>query len=730
MLTSCATKQTVIPLTAVEAEETVITELSAFRSNDYVVVTLEADNPLTYSAFKLEEPRRIVVDINKVEFGDYLDPIKLDDELVEFITPLTFKTTGGSRVEIQLKDEAQFLVNSRDSNRFTVVISALDGKSPSLYEPLIVEEKGLGFDSLAATAAGGGKEESQGTEEELIIEKYKNQTILTNITFQQIGKVGRVIVTTDRDNPKFKLIKRNNIKRYSIDFPNSVITKSQEKLINVNLENSNVENVIAFQHTTGRRPIAKVLINIEKIELYHLYSKDNKVYFDIGEEAALALASEVPNDEFLKTDDTPLIDDEQNFEGIPISLDFQRAEIQNILRILADVSGVNIITSESVRGTVTMKLNNVPWDQALDVILRNNGLDMIRNGGIIRVATREEVQKEKEATERLLETDKKISPLVTQVITVNFEAAESMKENLQTLKSARGSVDVNTRTNSLIIKDTRARIVEMIKLINKLDQEEKQVQIESRIVEITRDNDKGIGVQWGGAYTQRVDSAFPHTVGLFGGISSGGPNQGLGGLGIDTSSSLSIAPTGSLGLTLGHINGTALLDAKILAMEKRGEGKTISKPKITTLNNQSAVIESGSEVPYQTVSSEGTRTQFKKATLRLEVLPHITPNGLVRMSITATKDEPDFSQVTNAGPPIKTKNAQTEVIVKDGDTVVLGGLFTNKKTLAISRVPYLSDIPILGLLFKGRTTRVEINELLIFITPKVLGRSLSEGDIL
>ncbi|MBF0170326.1 MAG: type IV pilus secretin PilQ, partial [Nitrospinae bacterium] len=312
----------------------------------------------------------------------------------------------------------------------------------------------------------------------------------------------------------------------------------------------------------------------------------------------------------------------------------------------------------------------------------------------------------------------KIAPLVTHVVDVNYELASAMKGNLESIKSERGSVDINERTNTLIVKDTREKIAEMLKLIERLDKREPQVLIESRIVEVSHQATRELGVQWGGFSSQTTGGIFPHTIGVTGGINPGGPNSPQGGTAVNTAGTN--VPMAGIGITLGHINGTALLDAKLLAMEDAGDGRIVSMPKITTMNNKKALIESGREVPYSTTSADGTKTEFKKAVLSLEVTPHVTPNDLVRLEISAKKDAADFANTTTAGPPILTKRAQTEVLVANGDTAVLGGLFSNTDQDNTRKVPGLGDIPLLGWMFKGTTGIKNSEELLIFITPKVL----------
>jgi type IV pilus assembly protein PilQ len=465
--------------------------------------------------------------------------------------------------------------------------------------------------------------------------------------------------------------------------------------------------------------MAKVVVNLEESQLHNISSQGSKITLDIGDETVLALATEVAQEKKKVVEEDILIGVKDTvYTGSRISLDFQKADIHNILRIIADVAGLNIITSDKVKGQVTLKLKNVPWDQALDVILRNNGLDKTRDGNIVRVATMEEVSKEKETQAKSRESDAKIIPLYTRVFDVNYEAADKLKKNLDSMKSERGSVEINERTNTLIIKDTREKLAEMASLIERLDKREAQVLIEAKIISATRDKVKGLGIQWGGYYNNTTSMLFPNTVGVTGGAAAS-PNVTAGGGGSGVSFPITAGTNGALsalGITLGAVNGTALLDAKLMALEEDNEAVIISNPKITTMNNKKAVIKSGQQVPYQTTSAEGTKTEFKDAVLLLEVTPHITPDKHMRLSLKVTKDRP----LTGSPPPIEKREAETEVLVADGETAVLGGLFEDTSNKGQAMVPGLGRIPFLGWLFKNETSSGNNQELLIFITPKIV----------
>ncbi|MDH5478256.1 MAG: type IV pilus secretin PilQ, partial [Nitrospinota bacterium] len=542
---------------------------------------------------------------------------------------------------------------------------------------------------------------------------------LMNVEYKQFKGLSRVVVTMNQPGAPYMLLSRDNMNRLTLDLPGSVMDKSDERLINVNVEESKISNVAVFQFSTGRKPMVKVVVNLSESSLYNVSSEGDKIYLDVGEEALVALAAMPEEEQIQKLQPAEDLEfEEKKYEGAKISLDFFKADIHNILRIIADVSNLNVITSGAVKADVTIKLKNVPWDRALEVILKNTGMDMIREGNIIRVATADSIQKEKQREEAAQKVEVDLAPLHTKIFEVNYETAAKMKANLESIKSERGKIEINDRTNTLIVKDIKARISEMAKLIRALDKREQQVLIEARIVEVTHSHAQELGIQWGGYWNGVSNRNFPNTVGVTG-TSSGPLNQPGGGTMVDLPTS---ATTGALGITLGHVNGVALLDARLMAMENAGTGRIISMPKITTMNNKEASIESGREIPYQsTADGGGTQTAFKKATLSLKVTPHITPDKNVRMEIAVNKDEADFAnRVAGGAPPILTKQAQTEVLVQDGSTTVIGGLFKDTDDSAQAKVPGFGDIPLIGWLFRNKAISKTGEELLIFISPKIV----------
>jgi len=418
------------------------------------------------------------------------------------------------------------------------------------------------------------------------------------------------------------------------------------------------------------------------------------------------------------------ITEQQAFTGEKISLDFQDADINDILRLIAEVGKVNIIAGGDVQGKITTRMTDVPWDQALDVILKINGLAQERSGNIVRVAPLEKFTNERQERLKAQITEVQAEPLVTRIVPANYAAAKDLRPNLEKLLSRRGTIIIDARTNTMILTDTPASLDAVLALIEKLDRPTPQVMIEARIVESSRTFLRELGIQLGLAYSQITDRTFPNRIDVRGGV----PATNTGGLAppatpanflLDLPAAVALGQGGAIGFSLASIGGT-VLDAQLSALESSGRGKIISSPKIATLDNTEAQIQSGRKIPVATVSAEGTRTEFVDANITLKVTPHVTPNEFIGMKITATKNEADFTQQVNGIPTITTREANTDMLVKDGDTVVIGGLYRRTIQSSRSGVPGLSNIPVIGWLFRKERQQDDSDELLIFLTPRII----------
>ncbi len=407
------------------------------------------------------------------------------------------------------------------------------------------------------------------------------------------------------------------------------------------------------------------------------------------------------------------------YVGEAISLDLKDADVRDVLRSFAKISGLNIVVQPGVRGTVTVVLESVPWDQALDQILKINGLGYELDGNIMRIAPVTILEAEARRAQALAQAQALSVPLRTVVKRLSYSTAQQMARILQSgsraagggLLSQRGTVTVDNRTNTLIIKELPNYIDTVIAVIETLDIPEPQVMIEARIVETTKRFSRSLGIRWG--FDAIADAAHGNTTGLV------FPNN------VDASGGVSLLTGGANGfvdLALGNVLNTFNLDARLQAAEGEGLINVLSAPKIATLNNESATIQSGLQIPIQTVANNTVSVQFVNATLRLQVTPHVTAEGTVLMDINIQKREPQlaFAVVGATNAPIATKEAQTRVIVRDGGTTVIGGIYEVSTDQGQDRVPGLSNVPLLGHLFKNKRRQDENEELLIFITPRVI----------
>lgn len=424
---------------------------------------------------------------------------------------------------------------------------------------------------------------------------------------------------------------------------------------------------------------------------------------------------------------------EKKFVGHPISLDFRDGDLQDIFRLFADISGMNVVVNPGVSGKITLKLNEVPWDQALDLILKANGLGYTLDGNVIRIARLGDLQKEEQERRKLSDEKALAGELGSITSRISYAKAQVLSDVLKKAGalSARGTINVDERTNTILIKDLPQFLDKARGIIAELDRATPQVEIQARIVVTTRNFTRQLGVQWGfqnqqsPAFANSTGLSFPHTIDVNG--------AGLGALG-------GIAPPGGrgyavnlpaagvnsgLGMSFGNITGSFSLDAALTALENQGRGRLLSTPKVTTQNNQEAEIQSGVEYPYQvvTVSQAGTTftTAFKTALLSFKVTPQITEAGTVILSLEVKNDALDFSRAIGTGvPPINKQLAKTNVLVNDGSTVVIGGMFQSTEQNGRQSTPFLANIPILGMLFRNSDVRSENSELLLFITPRIV----------
>jgi type IV pilus secretin PilQ/predicted competence protein len=430
--------------------------------------------------------------------------------------------------------------------------------------------------------------------------------------------------------------------------------------------------------------------------------------------------------------------------GTPISLDFKDGDLQDIFRLFADLSGLNVVVNPGVSGKVTLKLNEVPWGRALELILKTNGLGCVLEGNVIRIARLSELEREEEERRRLEEAKALAGDLEDYTKRISYARAATLSNVLKqagTL-SARGQINIDERTNTIIIRDLPDFLDQAKTLIAELDTATPQVEIEARIVVTSRNFVRDIGVQWGFGYerTNRYGNstglAYPNQLVLSGdsilpdvGFPSG-DTPGPGGLSSGTGIGRAVrgyavnlpatSVNTALGISTGNILGNFNLDLALTALERQGRGRLLSTPKVTTQNNQSAEIKQGIQIPIQTVANNTVTVTFKDAVLTLRVTPQITDAGTVILELEVENNSADFANLVNGIPPINTQSAKTMVQVTDGQTAVVGGIYQSQEFTNREQTPFLSKIPILGYLFKNKRVDLTNNELLLFITPRIV----------
>ncbi|NUO47779.1 MAG: type IV pilus secretin PilQ [Polyangiaceae bacterium] len=430
--------------------------------------------------------------------------------------------------------------------------------------------------------------------------------------------------------------------------------------------------------------------------------------------------------------------------GRRIDLDLKDADIHDVLRLLSDVGRVNVVTADNVTGSVTIRMRNVPWDQAMETVLQAKGLGMVRRGNLIRVAPLADLNKERELALARRKSEFELAPLETRLVPVSYADAKAVMPRAKDLLSPRGTVAVDERTNVLILRDITGNLNQVEELVRSLDTQTPQVLIEARIVEASSQFSREFGIQWGGGSVIGQDTgvdtglAFPNRIGILGAADDAQtPSDGLDpnrntvespNFAVNLPAAVGGGTGGALGMTFGSVNNLFNLSVRLSAAESNGTVRIISSPRVLTLDNREARISTGTLIPFSQVSAQGVQTVFQEAKLQLLVKPHVTADGSVSMSVKINRDEPDFGNRSARGDPtIFKREVETELLVMDGHTAVIGGIYTRNTSRSIAQVPVLGDIPILGVLFQRRGSTDRRTELVVFITPRIVNRSESLG---
>ncbi|MCB9777912.1 MAG: type IV pilus secretin PilQ [Alphaproteobacteria bacterium] len=753
-----------------------------------VVLTLDrASSGSAVSAFKMSDPDRIIVDIADAKVAGDLGTIAGAGDLVERVEAESFDDGQGliTRVRVYLTGDADHKVVSEGST-IRLSLTPAKGASDPMGDALASAQPtsgGAGGPAYtvpgqytqAADAAGGlpsgpclsGSGCNEGD--------LPGGARIRSLDFNHDDNVSRVIIGTHStsnytaNQPSPNLI--------VVDLPGAFVPESLRRVVDTSQFYSPVSSVRAYPTSSGTR----VAINLRQSTDYSVRLDDGAIVVDVqvpssmrqaamsGQQSFSEVSPAGPADEGLKgaysqelyigsggataspqsafnqgvgvSDPSSqlgaaagfMVDQSAGtgvvYTGRKISLDFVNADIHSIFRLISSVSNLNIVTGDDVKGTVTVRLIDVPWDQALAAILQAKGLGSQRFGNIVRVAPLETIKAEQQAKLESKRAAEDLKDLNMIVVPIDYGDAADLSARIKSMLSTKGSVDVDSRTNQLIVRETDDRLAQIRELVRQLDKDTPQVLIEARIIEASSTFTTGLGIEWGGTLDASAATGystglfFPNSIGANGGIEAGGQgnalyfDEGDGALMVDLGAA---APTGALNLSLGSIPGLFDLDARLSAVEQEGSGKVVSAPRVTTLDNVTATISQGAKIPYASVSAGGTQVQFIDAALTLEVTPHITSDGRVFLTVAVENNRADFSQQVQGRPAILIKEASTEVLVDSGDTTVIGGVYSVAESESQSRVPGLSKIPLLGYLFKNSSRDRSRDELLVFITPHIV----------
>lgn len=676
-------------------------------SGGRVSVRIKTTDPLLNppAGFTLTSPARIALDFPQTANGLNKTNIKSDQGMLKSVT----------------------LAQAKDRTRMVLNLSKSVGYNTSLNgNEVIITLQGSG------TSVNTSQEETRFAESR----PSNEQHAITNVDFSR-GKngEGRVIVELADANTGINI--RNKGKQIIVDFADTDVPTTLQRRLNVINFNTPVLYVDTLKNGTNVQMVIEPKGEWEQ----SAYQADNKFIIDVRQ------VVEDPNRLVKGT--------KSGYGGEKLSLNFQNIEVRSVLQVIADFTGLNIVASDTVTGNITLRLKDVPWDQALDIIMKNKALTMRKIGNVITVAPADEVAAKDKAELEASRAIEDLAPLRTEAFTLKYQKAEDFKKlllgnaggaagvggggaggNRNSILSQRGSVNSDDRTNTLFIQDTAKKLEEIQAIINKVDVPVRQVMIESRLVLADETFGKSLGARFGvelfktrGDNSLAIGGELAQTSAVSR-LSADGTtveqSAGTGGL----ASNFPTAGTGTAGNQLGQIAFSLfrlpaglLLNLELTALEQDNRGKIVSSPRVTTANQQKAKIAQGTEIPYLEASSSGAATvSFKEAVLSLEVTPQITPDDKIIMDLDVRKES--VGQIFAGVPSIDTQNVTTQVLVGNGETAVLGGIYEQEERNQTDKVPFFGDLPVIGNAFKTRTRQDDKSELLIFITPKIMDESL------
>jgi type IV pilus assembly protein PilQ len=656
-----------------------------------------APEPLS---FTIDTPARIALDLPDTTLA--LQSRRQDVKLGPLNTILTAEANGRTRVVLNMNDMVAYETRVVGDSIY-VTLGAEPGAAAAPSFAAAPAQPASAAPSRAATAGSRG---------------------INNIDFRR-GPNGAGQVVVELSDPRTTVDVREEGGRIVVDFQDTELSSALVRRLDVTDFATPVSTVDAIRFNEDARLI------VSASEAYDQVAYQSDRIFTLE----LKRPTEGPAA-------TSPFDERKEYAGERLTLNFQDIETRAVLQLLADTSELNIVVSDSVRGNVTLRLQNVPWDQALDILLTTKGLDMRRNGNVIMVAPAEEIAAREKAELEAMQQIQELEPLRSEFIQVNYAKAGDLAslisaDNVNSLLSERGSVAIDERTNTLLVQDTADRLADVRRLVATLDIPVRQVLIESRIVIVNDDFSRELGVRLG--YTYVTDNSSDGLISVTGTsagsesiVSSALDNLQstgqpfpvtVGGINDRYNINLPVGnPAGQFALAI--LDSDYLVDLELSALQAEGRGEIISTPRVITANQKEARIEQGVEIPYQESASSGaTTTQFKKAVLSLTVTPQITPDDRIIMDLIVNKDAVGELVASATGgrvPSIDTREVVTQVLVNNGETVVLGGVYETERRESQSKVPFLGDLPGVGALFRSTTNTNNKAELLIFVTPKIL----------
>jgi len=676
------------PLSAIFAATELNHIAYASTSDGGVKITLSTtgDKPAV-SVFATEKPARIVLDLADTTNQAGSDTVSVGMGPVQKYSAIG--AGGRTRLVVDLNKAANY---DYTANSGEVVLS-------------ISGDGGMTMASSGASGGHGGGDYS-----------------VSGIDFRR-GESGQGRVIISMDHPGASMSVNENADGLVVDLYNTSLPDRLNQRLDVTDFATPVQTIDATPTSNGVR------ISMAVSGLYeHLaYQSGDDIIIEVKEQAKADTAAEDAKLKFFE---------DKTYEGTKVTFNFQNIPVRSVLALIADVSNLNIVVADNVRGNLTLRLTNVPWDQALDIVLDARNLDMRKNGNVIWIAPTATIAGREQELLKAQQDRRILEPLQTVLIPMSYSKAEEMKQLIEDstnsadseygLLSERGSVTVDERTNTLLITDTAEHIVDIKKLLTQLDYAVRQVQIESRIVIATSDFAHDLGVRFGVSYV-RQQGTHIGTIGADGAVADSLRNNGIvDAPGYPSRYQVNLPATASNAGTIGlsFLSSDVLLDLELSALQTEGEGEVISTPRIITANQAQATIRQGVEIPYENSTSSGaTAVQFKSAVLELKATPLITPDDRIQLDLDIKQDTVGTIYQTARGgsvPSIDTRSLSTKVLVANGDTVVLGGIFQDQKNSTEDKVPWLGDIPVVGTLFRRRSNNATKKELLIFVTPTIV----------